>query len=252
MAKYQIYNGTSWVDICDCTTKVLDSNLVWRELNPRDCPVRYWDGANWCLVECATLICGGSVDLSGADGAYYIPFTIPAGIISITVTVSAFGNPDGFSIVTSDKVTKLASIGLIGEAGANGWNTETGGFPTLNKPVFLYDGVNFIPQMFNETITFYGEGVGDPPGGNPMSNVGGLTMYNPGEGAFPPGTPIPTGLPEPSLCASIDPAAANRCYELTYTRGSAATTEDVLIQIVAGNFISTGWTIFNVECITEV
>jgi len=62
MAKYQIYNGTSWVDICDCTTKILDSNLVWKELNPRDCPVRYWDGANWCLVECCT--CPESFELN--------------------------------------------------------------------------------------------------------------------------------------------------------------------------------------------
>ena len=252
MAKYQIYNGTSWVDICDCTTKVLDSTLIWRELNPRACPVRYWDGANWCLVECATLICGASIDLIGDDGVYYIPFTIPAGIITITLTVSAFNNPDGFSILTSDKVTKLASTGMVGAAGSLGWNTETGGFPTLSKPVYLYDGVNFIFQSFNENITFYGEGVGDAPGGTPMSNVGGLTMYNPGEGALPPGTPIPTGIAEPSLCASIDPAAANECYEVTYTRGSAAASEDVLIQVIAGNFSGTGWTLFNVECIEEV
>jgi len=252
MAKYQIYNGTSWVDICDCNTKVLDSNLVWRELNPRNCPIRYYDGSNWCLVECAALKCGDSVESIAGNGVYYIPFTIPVGIISITLTVSAFGNPDGFSVITTDKTTKLSSTGLVGTAGSSGWNTETGGFPILSKPVFLYDGVNFISQGVNETITFYGEGVGDPAGSTPMSNTNGLTMYNPGETGLAPGTPVPTGLPEPSLCTSIDPAAQNKCYELTYTRVSSVTEEDVLIQIVTGNFISSGWNLFNVECIQEL
>jgi hypothetical protein len=240
MAKYQIYNGTSWVDICDCNTKVLDSNFVWRELNPRDCPVRYWDGSNWCLVVCEGLVCGGSLDLQGEDGAYYIPFTIPVGVISIDITFSPFSLPDGLSIVTSDKVTKLASIGLIGSPTATGgWNTGT----SLIKSSFLYNGVSF-DNTGSETITFYGEGVGDPPGDGPMTNTDGDTMYNPGAANVAPGLPSPNG------CSS-QPGAEDTCYTLNYTRASSATEEEVLVQVVGGNQAGTGWTIFNVTCNQE-
>lgn len=250
MAKYQIYNGTSWVDICDCTTKVLDSTLVWRELNPRACPVRYYDGSNWCLVQCE-LLCGDEVSADGADGVYYMPFNIPSGILGITITLSPAAIPDGFSIITNDKVTKLASLGLVGEPTGtppidNAWITGT----SLPKTVFNYQNASFINSGLTEIITFYGEGVGDPPGDTPMSNLGGLTMYNSG----PAG--VPGGLPQPNMCSLspegvLNPNIGNRCYQLTYLKLNPAIAEDILIQVVGGNVANTGWNIFDIECLEK-
>ena len=251
MAQYQVYNGTGWVNICECLLNIKDSQGNWVEID--NCPVRYWTGTDWCLIDCipSKILCGGSLDVQGADGGnvFYVPFTIREGFSTVKVTLSAFGNPDGFSIITMDKVTKLASVGLVGIAGVSGWNTSTGGNPELTKNVFLYKNGSFVDQLAQEVVTFYGEGVGDAPGSTPMSNTGALTMYNPGEGGNPFGTPIPTGLPEPSLCTGIDPAAEFRCYDLIYNRGTVIGDGEVLIQVVPGNFSGSGWTIFNVECL---
>lgn len=238
MARYQIYNGTNWVDLCDCNINVLNHNNFWQNINPNNCNVRFWNGSEWCPVTCG-LICGGSLDLDGEDGVYYIPFTIPSGIISIDIIVSPYNLPDGFSIVTDDKTVKLASLGLVGNPASAGWNTGT----SLVKSSFIYSGSSFQPTG-PETITFYGEGVGDPPGDGPMSNTNGDTMYNSGP------SNVLTPLPIPNGCSS-EPGAEGTCYTLNYTRLSSVSEEQVLIQIVGGDAPNTGWTIFNVVCNQE-
>jgi hypothetical protein len=242
MSKYQIYNGTDWVDLCNCKLNVLNQDNIWKKVDPNTCAVRFWTGTEWCLVQCI-LVCGGQLNITRDDsGVYYVPFTIPSGIESIKVTVSAYGNPDGFSIVTTDKLTKLASTGMVGTFGVLGWDTGV----TLVKGVYLYQDGDFVDQATTETITFYGEdpSIGDPPGGTPMSNTNGDTMYNPGE------LNIPAGIAEPTPCSDLPGYINGTSYELNYTKTAAiGDSEDVLIQIVTGNFSGSGWSICNVECI---
>lgn len=244
MSKYQIYNGSSWVDICDCNLNVLNHNNIWTKIDPSKCQIRFWTGTEWCQVSCGEpLVCGGSLDISaGQEGVYYIPFTVPVGIDAVTFFVSPGGIPDGFSILTPDKTTKLASIGFVGKAGFLGWNTPQ--FST--KTVFTYDGNSFV-QGGTEIIEFYGEGIGDPPGDTPMSNTGGLTMYNPGDSGLPQGTPVPSSLSLPNPCDS-ESAFQDTCYPLIFTRADVNQEEEILIQIVGGNAPQTGWKIFDVEC----
>jgi hypothetical protein len=245
MSKYQIYNGTDWVDLCNCKLNVLNHNNVWKKVDPNTCTVRFWTGTEWCLVQCI-LVCGGQLNISTDNpGVYYVPFTIPGGIESITVTVTAYGNPDGFSIVTADKVTKLASTGMVGTEPSDGWDTGT----SLVRDVFLYDNGNFVDQGTTETITFYGEdpSIDDPPGGTPMSNTNGDTMYNPGKLNIPP------GITEPTPCSDLPNYINGTTYELNYTKTAAiGDSEDVLIQVVSGNHPGSGWSICNVECIEPV
>lgn len=54
MSTYRIYNGTDWVSICTCTLNVLNNNNEWVEINPQNCQVRFWNGNEWCLIECET------------------------------------------------------------------------------------------------------------------------------------------------------------------------------------------------------
>lgn len=56
MGDYKLFDGTNWVNPCDCDIHIMQSNLAWKELEPRTCPTRYWDGNEWCLIECETQI----------------------------------------------------------------------------------------------------------------------------------------------------------------------------------------------------
>ena len=239
MSNFKIFDGTNWVDPCDCAVSILDAGgSQFQQINPNACTVNYFDGTSWCPIICEPvgLQCGGELSASGSAGSYYVPFTIPAGVDGIKVTASPYGNPDGFSIVTSDKVTKLASIGFAGTFPI-GWPTGS----SLTRNSFLYDGTTFVPTG-SEVITVYGEGSGDPPGGTPMSNTSGLSMYNPGFALNPPGLPIP------NLCSS-DPGAEPSCYAMTYIKPNPAIAEDILIQSISGTNPGSGWKIFKLECI---
>lgn len=239
MSRYKVFDGVNWVDVCDCAVNVKTLS-TWQAIDPNNCAVKYWDGTAWCEIVCDLpgIQCNGDLAASGFAGAYYVPFTIPAGVFGIRVTASPYGNPDSFSIVTSDKVTKLASIGFAGTSSV-GWPTGS----SLTRNSYLYNGATFLPTG-SEVITVYGEGSGDPPGGTPMSNTSGLSMYNPG---FPLN---PAGLPIPNLC-SPDPGAEPSCYNMTYIKSNPAVAEDILIQSISGTNPGTGWKIFKLECLIE-
>lgn len=241
MSNFKIFDGTNWIDPCDCNISILNATGSQFELiNPGNCYVSYFDGTSWCPILCepSGIQCNGELAVTGFAGAFYVPFTIPAGVSGITVTVSPFGNPDGFSIITSDKITKLASIGFAGSVIA-GWPTTN----SLTRDSFLYNGTAFLPTG-PEVITIYGEGSGNPPGGTPMSNTLGLSMYNPGFSLNPPSLPIP------NLC-SPDPGAEISCYAMTYIKPNPAVAEDILIQSISGTSPGSGWKIFKLECLDD-
>lgn len=50
--KYQVFDGTNWVDPCDCTVNIMDSSNTWQLLDPANCPTSFWDGTRWVLIEC--------------------------------------------------------------------------------------------------------------------------------------------------------------------------------------------------------
>lgn len=56
MGDFKIYNGTTWVNPCDCNVHVRASDNTWKLLDPASCPTRYWDGTQWCLIECSDAI----------------------------------------------------------------------------------------------------------------------------------------------------------------------------------------------------
>ena len=56
MGDFKIYNGTTWVNPCDCNVHVRTSDDAWKLLDPASCPTRYWDGTQWCLIECTDAI----------------------------------------------------------------------------------------------------------------------------------------------------------------------------------------------------
>lgn len=52
MSKFKIYNGTTWVDPCDCNVNIRTTSNTWQKLDPANCPTYYWTGTQWCPIVC--------------------------------------------------------------------------------------------------------------------------------------------------------------------------------------------------------
>jgi uncharacterized protein (TIGR02145 family) len=53
MGTYKVFNGTDWVNICDCQVHVRNASNDWQLLDPANCVTKYWTGAEWCEIICA-------------------------------------------------------------------------------------------------------------------------------------------------------------------------------------------------------
>jgi hypothetical protein len=53
MSNFKIFDGTNWVDPCDCNISILDiDGVTYQLLNPNNCIISYFDGTNWCPITC--------------------------------------------------------------------------------------------------------------------------------------------------------------------------------------------------------
>jgi len=81
MGAYKVYNGTTWVDICNCNLKVLNHNNLFRAINPRQCRVKYYTGSEWCEVKCALRCSDIIVTLDATETS-----------VTVNVTAISYGN----------------------------------------------------------------------------------------------------------------------------------------------------------------
>jgi|LakMenE01Jun11ns_1017448.scaffolds.fasta_scaffold9946093_2 hypothetical protein len=52
MSTYKIFDGTNWVDPCDCNVSIIDSSGTFKLLDPNNCVLKYFDGTGWCDITC--------------------------------------------------------------------------------------------------------------------------------------------------------------------------------------------------------
>jgi hypothetical protein len=52
MSGWKIYDGTTWLDPCNCNIHLLDSTNTWVLLDPKNCPTKYWNGCEWIPIVC--------------------------------------------------------------------------------------------------------------------------------------------------------------------------------------------------------
>jgi hypothetical protein len=53
MSNFKIFDGTNWLDPCDCNISILDiDGVTYQLLNPNNCIVSFFDGTNWCPITC--------------------------------------------------------------------------------------------------------------------------------------------------------------------------------------------------------
>jgi hypothetical protein len=48
-----MFDGTNWIDPCDCNISILAlDGVTFRDINPNNCLISYFDGTNWCPITC--------------------------------------------------------------------------------------------------------------------------------------------------------------------------------------------------------
>ena len=64
MGVYRVFDGTNWVNPCDCDVHVRTHDDAWKLLQPRDCPTRYWDGNTWCIIDCEAPVLSSKTEIN--------------------------------------------------------------------------------------------------------------------------------------------------------------------------------------------
>jgi len=110
MGTFKIFDGTNWVDPCDCNVHLLDSSSSWVLLDPKNCPTKYWNGCEWVLIVCPCNCAEGYVFNEGTgmcEKAVLLPavFTGATSAIVAGDKISAYGSTGGFLYPSLDLFT---------------------------------------------------------------------------------------------------------------------------------------------------
>jgi hypothetical protein len=56
MSNFKIFDGTNWLDPCDCNISILDvDGISYRQINANNCVAHYFNGRSWCPITCGEL-----------------------------------------------------------------------------------------------------------------------------------------------------------------------------------------------------
>lgn len=77
MSTYKMFDGTNWIDPCDCNINIIDSTGTFKLLDPRGCVLNYFDGTSWCPITCPC-ICPPGYIYNDATNACETTYIIPA------------------------------------------------------------------------------------------------------------------------------------------------------------------------------
>lgn len=263
MGSYKVFDGTNWVDICDCNVYVQDATNNFTLLDPRNCPTSYWTGTEWCPVACpcncpsgftlnptngfcengtTSFLCdvpnacslGQIYNTFNTGGIFKIPIKLSANTCSISITMETYSYPDSFGILDINETVYYAQSGFYGG-----------------------DHVTYGPSVPN-TVQFYNT----PSLG--LSPFGGIYVYDTATGNFVPDTttvqtmniltnqfPITNTDPN-SVPLSIDPGnPGNDIRTITWTKGATANDVTVMLRIVGNpDQPQTVFTVQNISCVS--
>lgn len=138
MSGFKIFDGTNWVDPCDCALNILNVDAAsWQPINPNDCNIKYFDGVNWCPIECQQTCldflqageCGSIPPLiqflqancntifpgQGCNGlVLYVPIKLNNTQNGFTLNFRPYQAYDGIDVVDVCNQTVLGGVGMYG------------------------------------------------------------------------------------------------------------------------------------------
>ncbi len=170
MSNYKVYNGSSWVNICECALHVRDANNSWQLIDPNNCEVKYFDGTQWCTIICnqqcldflqagecrniqQTILFDSNVcdNLFGPGGCAELVVYIPVKLTDLELGFTCSFIPqtvyDGLDVVDVCNETVLGGLGMLG-AGSAGGQVAPGTY-NYTKKVFYNFATNQFEQLNN-------------------------------------------------------------------------------------------------------
>lgn len=90
MSTFKIFDGTNWVDPCNCNISILDiSGTQFQQINPNNCIVSYFDGTNWCPITCPCECPEGYTFNSATNSCEFIEIIPASPVGGATVPIEA-------------------------------------------------------------------------------------------------------------------------------------------------------------------
>jgi len=170
-----MFDGTNWIDPCDCNINIINAYGVFKLIDPRGCILNYFDGTSWCPITCPCVCPDGYTynNATNACEASYIIPALPSGGITYDLlhgdTNSAFN--DLGARLYEDISTKIFPI--------NGWQDLTCGVgsacyrPTDNSGLGTQLVIQQVSAPTNDIFDSQGSAA------NGRLNIAGVWGYNP-------------------------------------------------------------------------
>ena len=171
--KYKVYNGTEWVDICNCDYNIRDTDNTWKLVNPKEDEIYVKTESGWSLITCdntcvrnEALGCstmgnyvsiGKSIEFTncssivGGSGCSkivaYIPFTLTPNEIGINFIFSS-GDNRSYSVWDGLDITDICQTEVLGGLGffGTGQNLTT---MVVNPGTYIYDRLIYFDPSLN-------------------------------------------------------------------------------------------------------
>ena len=171
--KYKVYNGTEWVDICNCDYHVRDTDNTWKLINPKEDEIYVKTESGWSLITCdntcvrnEALGCstmgnyvsiGKSIEFTncssivGGTGCSkivaYIPFTLTPAQVGITFIFSS-GESRSNSVWDGLDITDICQKEVLGGLGFFGTGTNITTM-VVNPGTYTYDRLIYFDPSLN-------------------------------------------------------------------------------------------------------
>lgn len=170
MGKYKVFNGSNWVDICDCNVHIRNATDNWQLLDPTNCVTKYWTGTEWCEIVCCS--CAEGYTLNPLTNICETVERIPA-----TASGGTF-----YPIIVGNKAPVYGNLG-----GALYPNITGATFPIngYSSPAYIVKDAAGTGLTYSPTLSVAGNQIFNSNG----TSTGGRLNYNSLWGdSYPPNT----------------------------------------------------------------
>lgn len=146
--EWRIWDGTKWITPCECNIFLRTSSNTWYQIDPQNCPTRYWSGTSWCPITCVC-VCEPPYVYDEDTGLCTLGGDCISVLINPSITAFEIGS------TTYDNINNLPLLFTI--PGINSF-APTAGPGSLGSGMMLRTTVDSSQQLISTEILSPGSG----------------------------------------------------------------------------------------------